>query len=297
MLKKRIKIAVLGCALICALPNVSFAFDKDEFIKFLINTSYPEAKTQQQKTETKDNNYIKFYVGEENIPKSSSDVQVVNTSEYINDIKVTNTTPSILIYHTHTTEAYFDYPENNYKSTDKNKGVVSVGTVLTDELSSKGWGVVHTTKYNDESYNDSYPTSLKTIQDIKSNYDSIKIAIDLHRDARNLDTEEVKNTQHEKFTTTINGESVAKFFFVVGAKNDNVDEIKQLAEEITSLAEEKYPGITMPVMVKSYGKYNQFVADNHMLVEVGSNATTIQEAQATAKYMANVLDEYFKELK
>lgn len=317
MLKKRIRATAIICALVCILPTISCAFDKDDFKKFLINSSYPETKSQNPVTtnkdddkqekdtikNTKEKDYIKVHVGEENLPNineskdTSNEIKTANSSEYKNDLRVTKDSPSILIYHTHSTEAYSNYPENNYKSTDKNKSVMSVGSILTDELSKKGWGVAHTTKYNDSSYNDSYPTSLKTIQDIKTNYDSIKIAIDLHRDARNLDTEEAKKKQHENFTTTINGERVAKFFFVVGAKNENVEEIKALAEDITKLAEKKYPGITMPVMVKPYGKYNQFVAKNHMLVEVGSNATSIQEAQASAKYIANILDEYFKEHK
>lgn len=327
MLKKRIRITVIICLLICTLPTISWGFDKEEFIKFLINSSYPETKSQNNISNDKENekqndsenkeqdsvkkgenknskeqdDYIKVHIGEENLPNINASKddqnQVASNSEYKNDLRITKENPSILIYHTHSTEAYSDFPENNYKSTDKNKTVMSVGGTLTDELSKKGWGVAHTTKYNDSSYNDSYPTSLKTIQSIKSNYNSIKIAIDLHRDARNLDTVEAKKKQNENFTTTINGEKVAKFFFVVGAKNENLSEIQSLAEDITKLAEKKYPGITMPVMVKPYGKYNQFVAQNHMLVEIGSNATSIQEAKASAKYIANILDEYFKEYK
>lgn len=325
MLKKRIRTTAIVCLLICTLPTISCAFDKEEFIKFLINSSYPETKNQNkidsdkenenkngsekkeqdsaQKEESKNtkeqDDYIKVHIGEENLPNINvpKENQVASNAEYKNDLRVTKENPSILIYHTHSTEAYSDFPDGNYKTTDKNKTVMSVGSALTDELSKKGWGVAHTTKYNDSSYNDSYPTSLKTIQNIKSNYDSIKIAIDLHRDARNFDTPEAKKKQNENFTTTVNGEKVAKFFFVVGAKNENLSEIQSLAEDITKLAEKKYPGITMPVMVKPYGKYNQFVAENHMLIEVGSNATSMQEAQASAKYIANILDEYFREYK
>lgn len=319
MLKKRIRITVIVCLLICALPTISCAFDKEDFIKFLINSSYPETKSQSNITSDKKNedasdkkeqeevvkedkeekDYIKIHIGEENIPtiNTSQDNQIASINEYKNDLRVTKDNPSILLYHTHSTETYSNFPENNYKSTDKSKSVMSVGSTLTDELSKKGWGVVHTTKYNDKVYNDSYPTSLKTIQDIKSNYDSIKIAIDIHRDARDLDTQEDKKKQNEIFTTTINGEKVAKFYFVVGAKNENLSEVQGLAEDITRFAEEKYPGITMPVLVKPYGKYNQFVAKNHMLVEIGSNATSIQEAQASTKYMANIIDAYFREYK
>lgn len=321
MLKKRIRATAIICVLVCILPTISCAFDKDEFIKFLINSSYPETKSQNGEDENKDSekqkkaenkteikniqeeNYIKVYIGEENLPNintsenKSNEKQVANNSEYKNDLRITKDNPSILIYHTHGSETYSNSPENNYRSNDKTNSVMKVGSTLTDELTKKGWGVVHTTKYNDKVYNDSYATSLKTIQDIKSNYQSVKIAIDLHRDARNLDTTDARKTQHENFTTNINGEKVAKFFFVVGAKNENLSKIQALAEDITKFAEQKYPGVTMPVIVKPYGKYNQFVAQNHMLIEVGSNATSIQEAQASAKYIANILDEYFKEYK
>ena len=51
----------------------------------------------------------------------------------------------------------------------------------------------------------------------------------------------------------------------------------------------------MPVVLKPYGRFNQSISDNAILVEVGSNGTTTAEAQASAKYIAQVIDGYFKE--
>ncbi|MEF9990749.1 MAG: stage II sporulation protein P [Romboutsia sp.] len=325
MLRNRIKAISVACMLICILPTLSYAIDKDEFGKFLINSSYPESKTEKNKdarkddsktskveTEDKSNNkevnkgqYIKVHVGEENIPdinqdketQKESQVVSANNSEYKNDIRITKENPEILLYHTHSSETYAESPTGNYHSQDKSNSVMAVGSSLTDELGKKGWGVLHTTKYNDIDYNASYATSLKSIQDLKSKNQSMDIAIDLHRDARNITDSAVKKREYDKFTTTVNGEKVSKFFFVVGAKNENLNELKAMAEGITKLAESKYPGITMPVLVKPYGKYNQFVIKNHMLVEIGSNASSIKEAKATTKYLANVLDEYFKDYK
>ena len=63
---------------------------------------------------------------------------------------------------------------------------MAVGNVLSTELTEKGWGVVHSTKYNDLSYNEAYATSSKTIKSILSKYDSVKISIDLHRDGQSI---------------------------------------------------------------------------------------------------------------
>ena len=69
----------------------------------------------------------------------------------------------MLIYHTHSSETYSDSSKNNYHSTDIENSVMSVGSVLTTELSEKGWGVIHSTKYNDLAYNEAYATSGKTV--------------------------------------------------------------------------------------------------------------------------------------
>ena len=43
-------------------------------------------------------------------------------------------------------------------------------------------------------------------------------------------------------------------------------------------------------------KYNQYMADKHMLIEIGSNGTSSEEAKASTKYIAEILDEYLKKL-
>ena len=167
---------------------------------------------------------------------------------------------------------------------------MSVGSVLTTELSEKGWGVIHSTKYNDLAYNEAYATSGKTVH-------SVIISIDLHMDGRSIKTTQDKKELHDKYTTKINGETVSKFFLVVGQRNKNVGELKRQAEEITALAQKKYPGLVCPVVVKPYGRFNQYMADNGLLIEIGNNATSTKESQGTCKYLAEILDEYYSDIK
>lgn len=140
-----------------------------------------------------------------------------------------------------------------------------------------------------------YSRSLKTIETMKAKYKSIDVIIDLHRDGRDIASEKAKKDFHDACTTKINGENVAKFLFVVGEKSENYSNNLQLAKEITAFAESKYPGITRPVVKKPKAKFNQYKSDKPLLLEVGGNANTIEEAQASVKYIAEVIDEFLKE--
>ena len=312
MIKKTKKIISIICVLICILPTVTYSIDKEEFLKFLIDSSYPESSNQTEDTTNKDNkedektvnkedDYIKFHIGEENIPTLNSNDEKeevsVASSEYKNNIRLTKDNPTMLIYHTHAGETYSDSPEGNYHSqNNKDKSVVEIGTLLTEQLNQKGWGIAHSTKYHDyPQFTKSYVNSLETVKSMLNNYKSINIALDLHRDGRDLKTEDDMKKESERMTTTYKGEKVAKFFFVVGMKNENINEVQSLAEDITKFAQSKYPELVLPIVKKQHGKFNQYMAKNHMLIEIGSNGTTSEEAKASVKYVAEILDEYFKQ--
>ena len=311
MLRKTKKVISIACVLIFILPIMSYSMDKEEFLKFLIESSYPESSTKDDnskekedevdKTANKEEDYIKVHIGEENIPtlnnnSNNKENVSVSSSEYKNDIRLTKENPTMLIYHSHAGETYSDSPEGNYHSQNKEKSVIEVGTLLTEQLSQKGWGVAHSTKYHDyPDFTKSYASSLETVKSMLNNHKNINIAIDLHRDGRDLKTDADMQKENERMTTTYKGEKVAKFFFVVGMKNTNVDEVQELAEDITKFAQSKYPELVLPIVKKQYGKFNQYMAKNHMLIEVGSNGTSSEEAKASAKYIAEILDEYFKQ--
>ena len=311
---KVISIAIL----LFTIPSTTLGLDKNGLFKNLIKYSYPEVKViekdeqntdksdQSNKEDTTTNNnkatnnqFVNVYVGEDNIPvakTTNSNGITLDSSVYNSKLRVTNNKPQILIYHSHSCETYSDSPKGNYHSEDKDHSVMSVGCLLTNQLSNLGWGVVHSTTFHDSpTYNNSYARSAETIKSVMNQYNDVNITIDLHRDGLNIANQATKNNIHNKYTTTINGEKVAKFFFVVGMKNTNVDEVQELAEDITKFAQSKYPELVLPIVKKQYGKFNQYMAQNHMLIEVGSNGTSSEEAKASAKYIAEILDEYFKQ--
>lgn len=323
-IKKFISIGLITCMGVGICYNNTYALD-DSFLKFLINSSYPEAKVEisndnkdtkdEEKTTDKKENeentsdkvdnkdedeFIKMYVGEENIPATQVSLNSMTKGVYISNplytsnILTTSDKPQILIYHTHGGETYSNSPEGNYHSEDKPNSTLEIGAMLTQELASRGRSIVHNTTYHDlPDFNSAYTRSLKTIQNMQAKYGSIDIVIDLHRDGRDFNKIS-KEEFHKQTTTTIDGKDVAKFLFVVGEKSQNSKRISELAEDITKFAETKYPGITKPVVRKDYARFNQFTSDNHLLLEVGGNANSIEEAKASIPYIAEIIDEYFK---
>lgn len=321
MIKRVISLNILTCIIFGLFLKTSYALTEDEFLKFIVNTSYPETKADtkllddkvnkleskssnkvQKKDENNECEFLKMYVGKENIPKTrgiskeESKEDILTSSKYVDNVLATNDMPQILIYHTHAGETYVNSPTGNYHSYDKENATLEIGALLTQELNKRGRGVVHNTTYHDmPEFTGAYSRSLQTIETMKQKYNSIDVIIDLHRDGRDITSEKAKKDFHDSCTAEINGEKVAKFLFVVGEKSKNFSNNLQLAKEITAFAESKYPGITRPVVKKPKAKFNQFKSNHPLLIEVGGNANTTEEAKASVKYIAEVIDEFLKQ--
>jgi stage II sporulation protein P len=56
-----------------------------------------------------------------------------------------------------------------------------------------------------------------------------------------------------------------------------------------------YPGFGGKIIEKQY-KFNQYVSDYHLLLEVGNNENTIDQAKLTGKYFAKVLAKAIKDI-
>ena len=98
--------------------------------------------------------------------------------------------PTVLIYHTHATEAYTQTametytPSGDFRTTDTTQNVVRVGTELKQVLESHGISVIHLTELFDHpSYNGSYGASLAAMKKMLAQYPTIQVTIDVHRDA------------------------------------------------------------------------------------------------------------------
>ena len=200
----------------------------------------------------------------------------------------------VLIYHTHTHEAYKQTEGDVYAETgtwrtrDNGYNVVRVGERLAEELTERGFTVIH--DETDHELNDlstAYARSLDTIL----GYDDIDIYVDLHRDAYNA------NGSGNPPFATVNGENMARLMFLVGngkgfSEKEYCADNFECATILTSAVNEIAPGLCRPVMVKD-GRYNQHVSPRSLLVEVGHNENLLAEALAAMPYLAEAMQTVF----
>lgn len=205
--------------------------------------------------------------------------------------------PQILIYHSHATESYMPNTASNYHTLTEKYNVVSVGSIMAKVLQDKyNYKVIHDKTYHDkDSYAYSYSNSLVTIKKQTSKYPSIKVILDIHRDAFTAKEESVRTAKKNDYTTTINGKKAAKIMLVIGKKNPNYGELEKFAAYIKKKMDKLYPGLYLRTD-KPNTKYNQYFSNYSMLIEVGCMLNTIEEAQYSAELMGHVLGEVLKEL-
>lgn len=201
--------------------------------------------------------------------------------------------PTILIYHTHTTEAYTPTAENPYAQTsayrtrEQDKSVAAVGEALKKELEEVyGYVVLHdTTDHEPPKLATAYERSEVTMAAYKEKYPTLNIFIDLHRDASSDNTDYV----------LLNGQPVARVMCVVGkgekyeVKPDFESNLS-LAEAFTDSLNRQQQGLGRKVRIK-LGRYNQHLSSHCLLLEVGHNANTLEQALHVVPAIAKALHE------
>lgn len=201
-------------------------------------------------------------------------------------IKVEKDKPSVLIYHTHGTESYKPAKEGNFHTLRKEYSVIAVAQTIKEELEKRGYNVIHDGTYHDyPSYNGSYGRSVVTAENILKENPSIKVVLDIHRDAyETIDSNLIKRNRIK-----IDGEDSSRFQFVIGGRTENKKEVEKFANFMKAVSDSKYPGFSKEPLVAQYGRYNQYLSDYSALIEVGSTTNTIEEAKKAGYYLGDVL--------
>ena len=210
--------------------------------------------------------------------------------------------PQILIYHTHTTESFEPYVRDkydadfNYRTTDDTKNMVMVGNAIQAELEAAGYSVIHATDIQDyPSYNGSYARSRETILPILEQYPSIKVALDIHRDAISGD-----GTAAQPYVD-INGREAAQVMIISGCDDGTLgmpDYMKNFhfACCLQQQLESDYAGLTRPILF-DYRHYNQDLTTGSLLIEVGSHCNTLDQAQYSGQLIGQSLSRLLDSVK
>ena len=204
--------------------------------------------------------------------------------EKVKEITVTEEA-QVLLYHTHNAETYLPSAGVS-KVSGQNGGVVQAASVFQAALQQKyGIRTIHNTTLHDyPNWNRSYQNSLATAQQLLQTHTSVKAVFDVHRDAG--------FTSKKPTTTTINGRSAARIMLVIGANHENWKENLAFARELEARCNELYPGLLRDnIHIKETGRYNQQVHPHAVLLEIGSDLNTQEEADYALECFAQVVYE------
>jgi len=201
--------------------------------------------------------------------------------------------PQILIYHTHSQEAYADSTEG-----DPYTSVVALGDYLGRILSEE-YGIEvlhHMGKYDVMDRDSAYSTALPYLEAVLEEYPSIEVIIDLHRDG-------VPDTTH--LVTEVNGKPTAQIMFFNGLSkttaqgnleylaNPYIEENLAFSFQMQLAAAEYYPGFARRIYLKGY-RYNMHLLPKSLLIEVGAQTNTYEEAKNAMEPLADILVKVLK---
>lgn len=197
--------------------------------------------------------------------------------------------PQILIYHTHSQEGYLSSGPGKEGGT-----VVDVGDQLARILEENyGYQVLHhRAEYDKETRNNAYSRALPELEELLKENPSIQVVIDLHRD---------EMPEGTRLVQEVDGRPTARFMFFNGLSrtkttgdldylyNPYQEENLAFSFQMEVKAMEYYPGLTRKNYLKGY-RYNMHLCPRTLLIELGAQNNTLEEAMNACGPLAHILD-------
>lgn len=206
----------------------------------------------------------------------------------------------VLILHTHGSEAFTEpnkpyYFDNDAsRSLDKSQNVIAVGETIRVRLEELGVKALHDDTIHDyPSYNGSYSNSLKTIEEYMKKYPTIRAVIDVHRDSM-VTQDGVKLRP----VAQIGGEKTAQVMLVIGTDGDGLkheswEQNLAFGLFLQQKMNEKSPLLARPLNLRK-SRFNQHMTKASVILEVGSDANSLDEAKRAGKAFAAALADVLK---
>ena len=196
--------------------------------------------------------------------------------------------PAVLIFHTHAHEGFVGKEEF---------GILDVAEYLEQILEQEyGINVLHhKAVYDEGGVNGAYTRMGEDISQVLAENPSIRVAIDMHRDGVGEDT---------KLVTNVDGKDVAQIMLVTGVSrsydengklqeisylpNENLDSVLAMGFQMKMASDVLYPGFMRPLYLSCW-RYSTYMLPRSMLLEVGAQTNTLEEAKAAMEPFAKLL--------
>lgn len=294
--------------------EVGFVFSKAQaetgVLEGVENTE--KAQEKSTKNEKKQGKIVSQFLSPYNANTSYNNIYVNNQSGekinikklisgYSSDVEIKAKEPQVLIMHTHATENYVRHDGDYYFKSDLQRtsnekySVLGVGEKLKETLENGGISVLHDkTLHDSPSYSGSYNRSAVTVQNYLKKYPSIKVVLDVHRDAFGGEKDLIKPVKE------VNGKSAAQVMICVGSETGIVDDFPNWREnlklglKLQQTMEVMYPGLARALYLSYEHTYNQNLFEGSIIIEFGTNANSFSEAKYSAELVGKALVALFK---
>ena len=198
--------------------------------------------------------------------------------------------PLVGIYHTHTAEAFIPNSGVAHRPGGQRGDIVDVGEALARHLEQVGVRALHSPAIHDyPSFMKAYGPSEATAQKILGENPSLQMIFDIHRDAE----------KRENVTAIVNGIQVAKITIVVATGQQDLpqphwQQNHAFAKLIEAKLNEKYPGLCRGIQLVEW-RYNQHLHPRALLLEVGSQESSKEEAIQSMELLGDILAQILAE--
>lgn len=205
--------------------------------------------------------------------------------------------PKILIFHTHSQEAFIDSVEGDTDTT-----IVGMGKLLAERLNALGIPTIHHPGVYDLingqlDRSAAYEYAEAGVRPILEEHPSIEVVIDLHRDGVGEDTHLV---------TEVNGKPTAQIMFFNGLSrtkdngdiaylpNPYIQDNLAFSLQMKLAAEQMYSGFTRRIFLRGY-RYSLHMRPKSLLIEAGAQTNTVEEMRNAMELLAVTLQKVIVE--
>ena len=227
---------------------------------------------------------------------TTADAVQLNAASFLREdfsLKKDQNVPQILIYHSHSQEAFADSREGMEEDT-----ILGVGDYLTKILTEQyEYQVLHVREAFDMKSGEldrskAYDYAREYLEPVLAENENIQVVIDLHRDGVPED---------RKLVTEINGKPTAQILFYNGLSYTNqsgnlgylpnpyIQDNLAFSFQLEYEAAEYYPDFYRGIYLAGY-RYNLHMRPRSILLEAGAQTNTVQEVKNAMEPFADILN-------
>lgn len=258
---------------------------------------HPQIDLSQAKLADFDYVMNQFFILDSNTETNAQQISAPRFLKEDLSVKKDSSVPQILIYHTHSQEAFADSREGQTEDT-----IVGVGDHLTELLEKTyGYQVIHITDAFDMmggtlDRSKAYDYARASIEKVLEENPTIEVVIDLHRDG-------VPDERH--LVTQVNGKPTAQLLFYNGLSytvsqgavsylpNPYIEENLAFSFQLEYQAAQYYPDLYRGIYLAGL-RYNLHLRPRALLLEAGAQTNTVEEVRNAMEPFADILNRVLK---